>query len=86
MATSKTGGSTNNGRESRAQRLGCKRFGGQLVKAGEVLIRQRGTKFHAGSGVGRGSDDTLFAIAAGKVCFNTGFKGRLFVSIESSES
>ncbi len=86
MATSKTGGSTNNGRESRAQRLDCKRFGGQLVKAGEVLIRQRGTKFHAGSGVGRGSDDTLFAIAAGKVCFNTGFKGRLFVSIESSES
>lgn len=85
MATSKSGGSTSNGRDSRAQRLGCKRFGGQLVKKGEVLIRQRGTKFHPGSGVKRGSDDTLFAIAEGTVCFNTGFKGRLFVSVESTE-
>lgn len=86
MATSKTGGSTANGRDSRSQRLGCKRFGGQLVKSGEILIRQRGTKFHAGSGVGRGGDDTLYAISTGKVCFNTGFKGRLFVSVEPCES
>jgi large subunit ribosomal protein L27 len=86
MATSKTGGSTSNGRDSRSQRLGCKRFGGQVVKSGEILIRQRGTKFHAGAGVGRGGDDTLFAIASGKVCFNTGFKGRLFVSVESCEN
>lgn len=86
MATSKTGGSTGNGRDSRSQRLGCKRYGGQAVNAGEILIRQRGTKFHPGNNVGRGSDDTLYAITAGKVCFNTGFKGRLFVSIEASEN
>jgi large subunit ribosomal protein L27 len=85
MATSKSGGSTSNGRDSRSKRLGCKRFGGHLVKSGEILIRQRGTKYHPGTHVGRGGDDTLFALAEGKVCFNTGFRGRLFVSIEPTE-
>jgi large subunit ribosomal protein L27 len=85
MATSKTGGSTSNGRDSRSQRLGCKRYGGQMVKAGEILIRQRGTKVHAGTNVNRGGDDTLYAIASGRVCFNTGFKGRQFVSIEATD-
>lgn len=83
MATSKTGGSTGNGRDSRSKRLGCKRYGGQFVQAGEILIRQRGTKVHPGSNVRRGGDDTLFAVASGTVCFNTGFRGRMFVSIEA---
>ena len=81
MATSKSGGSTNNGRDSNSKRLGCKRFGGESVSAGSVLIRQRGTKFHAGSGVGRGGDDTLFALVSGTVQFSTGFRRRTFVSV-----
>lgn len=81
MATSKTGGSTGNGRESQSKRLGCKRFGGQLVQSGEIIIRQRGTKYHPGSGVRRGGDDTLFAIIAGTVHFKIGLKKRLFVNI-----
>ena len=67
MASKKGASSTRNGRDSNAQRLGVKRFGGQEVNAGEILIRQRGTKFHPGVGVGRGGDDTLFALAAGAV-------------------
>ena len=67
MASKKGASSTKNGRDSNAQRLGVKRFGGQIVKAGEILVRQRGTRIHPGAGVGRGSDDTLFAIAAGSV-------------------
>ena len=81
MATSKSGGSTQNGRESNSQRLGCKRFGGQLVNAGEILIRQRGTKFHPGKGVRRGTDDTLYCTVAGIVSFRIGFKRRMFVSV-----
>lgn len=69
MAHTKSQGSSTNGRDSRGQRLGVKRFGGQSVKAGEVIIRQRGTKFFPGDNVGRGKDDTLFAKIAGKVCF-----------------
>ncbi|SEA54016.1 large subunit ribosomal protein L27 [Bowdeniella nasicola] len=69
MATKKGASSTRNGRDSNAQRLGVKRFGGQIVKAGEILVRQRGTKFHAGQNVGRGGDDTLFALEAGAVRF-----------------
>ena len=69
MATKKGASSTRNGRDSNAQRLGVKRFGGEQVKAGEIIIRQRGTKFHPGTGVGRGSDDTLFALQAGAVKF-----------------
>lgn len=81
MATSKSGGSTSNGRDSQSKRLGCKRFGGQLVKCGEILIRQRGTKIHPGNGVKRGKDDTLFSMRDGIVKFYIGFKGRKFVSI-----
>lgn len=74
MASKKGVSSTKNGRDSNAQRLGVKRFAGQLVKAGEILVRQRGTHFHPGAGVGRGGDDTLFALEAGAVQF--GNKGR----------
>lgn len=71
MATKKGASSTRNGRDSNAQRLGVKRFGGQQVNAGEILVRQRGTKFHPGVNVGKGKDDTLFALAAGVVQFGT---------------
>ena len=69
MAHKKAGGSTRNGRDSQAKRLGIKCFGGQLVSAGSILVRQRGTKFHPGMNVGKGSDDTLFAKIAGLVTF-----------------
>ncbi|AKV57890.1 50S ribosomal protein L27 [Corynebacterium riegelii] len=69
MATKKGASSSSNGRDSESKRLGVKRFGGQQVKAGEILVRQRGTKFHPGDNVGRGGDDTLFALAAGAVQF-----------------
>ncbi|AJC69427.1 50S ribosomal protein L27 [Trueperella pyogenes] len=69
MAHKKGASSSNNGRDSNAQRLGIKRFGGQSVNAGEILVRQRGTKYHPGANVGRGKDDTLFALEAGIVEF-----------------
>ncbi|MDT7745003.1 MAG: large subunit ribosomal protein [Actinomycetota bacterium] len=69
MAHKKGASSSRNGRDSNAQFLGVKRYGGQVVKAGEILVRQRGTKFHPGVGVGRGGDDTLFALIAGAVQF-----------------
>ena len=69
MAHKKGGGSSKNGRDSNAQRLGVKRYGGELVRAGSILVRQRGTKFHPGENVGLGKDDTLFAKAAGTVRF-----------------
>jgi large subunit ribosomal protein L27 len=69
MAHKKGAASTKNGRDSNAQRLGVKRFGGQVVNAGEIIVRQRGTHFHPGLNVGRGGDDTLFALAAGAVEF-----------------
>jgi len=82
MAHKKAGGSTRNGRDSVAKRLGVKKFGGEVVLAGNILIRQRGTKVHPGLNVGRGADDTLFAKAAGKVLFEIkGPKKRQFVSI-----
>lgn len=81
MATSKTGGSTSNGRESHSKRLGVKLYGGQQVLAGQIIIRQRGTKFHPGTLVGRGKDDTLFALSAGVIKFHKGKKNRSFVSI-----
>ena len=71
MASKKGVGSSKNGRDSNAQRLGVKRFGGQLVNAGEILVRQRGTRIHPGVNVGRGNDDTLFALAAGAVEFGS---------------
>lgn len=80
MATKKGASSTRNGRDSNAQRLGVKRFGGQVVSAGEILVRQRGTKFHPGVGVGRGRDDTLFALQAGAVEFGIK-RGRRTVNI-----
>ncbi|WP_171431363.1 50S ribosomal protein L27 [Pseudomonas aeruginosa] len=82
MAHKKAGGSTRNGRDSESKRLGVKLFGGQAVKAGNILVRQRGTKFHAGYGVGLGKDHTLFAKVDGVVKFKTkGAFGRKYVSI-----
>ena len=82
MAHKKAGGSTRNGRDSESKRLGVKRFGGQKVSAGNILVRQRGTKFHAGDNVGLGKDHTLFAKADGEVKFEIkGPKNRKFVSI-----
>lgn len=69
MSKTKAGGSSKNGRDSRAQRLGTKAFDGEFVNAGAILVRQRGTRIHPGDNVGRGSDDTLFATASGKVSF-----------------
>ncbi|MDO5673169.1 MAG: 50S ribosomal protein L27 [Actinomycetaceae bacterium] len=80
MATKKGVGSSRNGRDSNAQRLGVKRFGGQTVNAGEIIVRQRGTRFHPGLNCGRGKDDTLFALEAGAVEFST-FRGRKVVNI-----
>lgn len=71
MAHKKGASSSRNGRDSNSQRLGVKRFGGEYVKAGEILVRQRGTRFHPGLNVGRGKDDTLFALEAGNVQFTT---------------
>jgi large subunit ribosomal protein L27 len=80
MAHKKGASSSRNGRDSTAKRLGVKRYGGQLVNAGEILVRQRGTKFHPGDRVGRGRDDTLFALATGHVEFGQS-RGRKIVSI-----
>jgi large subunit ribosomal protein L27 len=84
MAHKKGASSSRNGRDSNAKRLGVKRFGGQVVNAGEILVRQRGTKFHPGLNVGRGSDDTLFALAAGAVQFGEK-RGRKTVNIVPAE-
>jgi large subunit ribosomal protein L27 len=83
MAHKKAGGSSRNGRDSPGQRLGVKRFGGQLVLAGNILVRQRGTKFHPGANVGIGRDHTLFALVDGKVAFARKRDGKTFVSIEA---
>jgi len=80
MAHKKGASSSRNGRDSNSQRLGVKRFGGEQVNAGEILIRQRGTKFHPGDGVGRGKDDTLFALVPGAVLFGTR-RGRKTVNV-----
>ena len=80
MAHKKGASSSRNGRDSNAQRLGVKRFGGQVVNAGEILVRQRGTHFHPGVNVGRGGDDTLFALAEGKIKFGQR-KGRKLVDV-----
>ncbi len=82
MAHKKAGGSTKNGRDSQSKRLGVKRFGGEQVTAGSIIVRQRGTKFHAGTNVGCGHDHTLFAKAEGKVVFEKkGPRNRTLVSI-----
>jgi large subunit ribosomal protein L27 len=85
MAHKKAGGSTRNGRDSQSKRLGLKRFGGEVVKAGNILVRQRGTEFHAGSNVGMGRDHTLFATAAGRVTYvKRGPKSRRYVDVLAS--
>ena len=82
MAHKKAGGSSRNGRDSESKRLGIKRYGGQAVSAGEILVRQRGTKFHPGQNVGIGKDDTLFALKSGSVEFKVkGENKRKFVNI-----
>ncbi|MBU0657061.1 MAG: 50S ribosomal protein L27 [Gammaproteobacteria bacterium] len=86
MAHKKAGGSTRNGRDSESKRLGVKRFGGQFVLAGNILVRQRGTKFHAGDNVGIGKDHTLFAKADGVVVFQQkGERNRKYISIQPVE-
>lgn len=82
MAHKKAGGSSKNGRDSQSKRLGVKRFGGEAVKSGNIIVRQRGTKFHPGVNVGLGRDHTLFATADGRVSFNVkGPKNRKVVSV-----
>jgi len=81
MAHKKGTGSTRNGRDSNAQRLGVKRFGGQTVRAGNILVRQRGTHFHPGNNVGRGSDDTLFSLVDGVVAFERLGRDRQKISV-----
>ena len=85
MAHKKGASSSRNGRDSNSQRLGVKRFGGQVVKAGEIIVRQRGTHFHPGAGVGRGGDDTLFALETGAVEFGTK-GGRKVINIVSADA
>ena len=85
MAHKKGASSSRNGRDSNAQRLGVKRFGGEFVKAGELIVRQRGTHFHPGNNVGRGKDDTLFALSAGNVQFATR-KDRKVIDIVAAQA
>jgi large subunit ribosomal protein L27 len=81
MAHKKAGGSSRNGRDSAGRRLGVKRYGGQAVTAGNILVRQRGTKFYAGRNVGMGTDHTLFALIDGRVEFHTGNLRRQYISV-----
>jgi large subunit ribosomal protein L27 len=85
MAHKKAGGSSRNGRDSAGRRLGVKRFGGEGVNGGEILVRQRGTKFHPGANVGLGRDHTLFAKCQGAVAFATKRDGRTYVSINPTQ-
>ena len=82
MAHKKGQGSTKNGRDSQSKRLGVKKFGGEFVRAGGIIVRQRGTKFHPGLNVQRGGDDTLFAVADGHVSFREAKGGRKFVNVD----
>jgi large subunit ribosomal protein L27 len=81
MAHKKAGGSSRNGRDSKGRRLGVKKFGGEAVIPGNILVRQRGTKWWPGDGVGLGRDHTIFATATGRVVFRKGLKGRTFISV-----
>ncbi len=83
MAHKKAGGSSRNGRDSHSKRLGVKKFGGEAVVGGNILVRQRGTKFYPGTNVGLGRDHTLFATADGQVRFHDGKQGRKFVSVDA---
>ena len=82
MAHKKAGGSSRNGRDSAGRRLGVKKFGGEIAIAGNILVRQRGTKFYAGRNVGMGKDHTLFALVDGRVAFHEGKPGRKFCSVD----
>ncbi|MGN6498177.1 MAG: 50S ribosomal protein L27 [Tsuneonella sp.] len=82
MAHKKAGGSSRNGRDSAGRRLGVKKFGSQDVIPGNIIVRQRGTKFYPGTGVGMGKDHTLFALTEGRVRFHTGKLGRKYVSVD----
>ncbi|PPR25848.1 MAG: 50S ribosomal protein L27 [Alphaproteobacteria bacterium MarineAlpha9_Bin4] len=84
MATKKAGGSSRNGRDSAGRRLGVKKYGGELVQPGNIIVRQRGTKFYPGENVGIGKDHTLFALKEGKVVFQKKSSGRKFVIVNSS--
>ena len=86
MAHKKSGGSSRNGRDSAGQRLGVKAFGGEVLNAGQIIVRQRGTKFHPGSNVGIGRDHTLFAKANGAVKFTTKRDDKTYVSIVAAET
>ena len=81
MAHKKAGGSSRNGRDSESKRLGVKKFGGEAVLAGNIIVRQRGTKYYPGANVGMGKDHTLFALTAGNVDYRTKSNGRVFVSV-----
>jgi large subunit ribosomal protein L27 len=83
MAHKKAGGSSRNGRDSKGRRLGVKKFGGERVTSGMILVRQRGAKFHAGRNVGMGKDHTLFAISAGEVAFECKSDGRQYVTVRA---
>lgn len=85
MAQKKAGGSSRNGRDSEGRRLGVKKFGGESVTPGNIIIRQRGTKYYPGDLVGMGRDHTIFALADGRVAFSRGAKGRTFVSVVKAE-
>ena len=82
MAHKKAGGSSRNGRDTAGKRLGIKKFGGESVLSGNIIARQRGTKWHPGTGVGLGRDHTIFATVAGNVRFHTGFKNRTYISVD----
>jgi len=84
MAHKKAGGSTSNGRDSAGRRLGVKKFGGELVIPGNIIVRQRGTQYHAGDNVGMGKDHTLFALKEGNVKFAIKAKGRTYVSVDAA--
>ena len=83
MATKKAGGSSKNGRDSAGRRLGVKRYGEQLVKPGNIIVRQRGTKYYPGENVGMGKDHTIFAMKEGKVFFSTKSSGKKLISVNS---
>jgi large subunit ribosomal protein L27 len=86
MAHKKAGGSSRNGRDSQSKRLGVKKYGGETVLAGNIIVRQRGTRYYPGAGVGIGKDHTLFALTDGRVAFRDGRLGRKFVCVEMPAS
>jgi len=86
MAHKKAGGSSRNGRDTACRRLGVKKFGGEAVVAGNIIVRQRGTKWHPGTNVGLGKDHTIYALVDGKVTFKTRAKSQVFVSVQPAEA